>query len=77
MRRWSPVNGHNRPIWASRERMCVLCPFNGGARVGSWHEETEAVVGAEQASYQPQEHVRVMLDPAGHPFCLYVDVSTS
>ena len=29
--------------------------------------------GAELASYQPQEDVRVMLDPAGHPFCLYVD----
>jgi hypothetical protein len=29
--------------------------------------------GAEQASYQPQEDVRVMLDPAGHPFCLYVN----
>jgi catechol 2,3-dioxygenase-like lactoylglutathione lyase family enzyme len=30
-------------------------------------------VGAEQAEFQPQEHVRVMLDPAGHPFCLYTD----
>jgi predicted enzyme related to lactoylglutathione lyase len=30
-------------------------------------------MGAEQASYQPQDRVRVMLDPAGHPFCLYVD----
>lgn len=30
-------------------------------------------VGAELATYQPQEHVRVMLDPAGHPFCLYTD----
>ncbi len=29
-------------------------------------------VGAELASYQPQERVRVMLDPAGHPFCLYL-----
>jgi hypothetical protein len=23
--------------------------------------------------HQPQDDVRVMLDPAGHPFCLYVD----
>ncbi len=29
--------------------------------------------GATLADYQPQEHVRVYLDPAGHPFCLYVD----
>ena len=26
--------------------------------------------GATLAEYQPQEDVRVMLDPAGHPFCL-------
>jgi len=29
--------------------------------------------GAKQAPFQPQENVRVYLDPAGHPFCLYVD----
>lgn len=29
-------------------------------------------VGAELADFQPQENVRVMLDPAGHPFCLYL-----
>jgi hypothetical protein len=23
------------------------------------------------ADHQPQDDVRVMLDPAGHPFCLY------
>jgi catechol 2,3-dioxygenase-like lactoylglutathione lyase family enzyme len=28
--------------------------------------------GAELASYQPQEDVRVLLDPAGHPFCVYL-----
>jgi catechol 2,3-dioxygenase-like lactoylglutathione lyase family enzyme len=28
-------------------------------------------VGAEVATFQPQSNVRVMLDPAGHPFCLY------
>ena len=27
--------------------------------------------GATLADFQPQEHVRVMLDPAGHPFCLF------
>jgi catechol-2,3-dioxygenase len=34
-------------------------------------------VGAEVGSYQPQETVRVMLDPAGHPFCLYLDADDS
>ena len=28
-------------------------------------------LGAQEAAYQPQHDVRVMLDPAGHPFCLY------
>ncbi len=27
--------------------------------------------GATVAEYQPQDDVRVMLDPAGHPFCLF------
>jgi catechol 2,3-dioxygenase-like lactoylglutathione lyase family enzyme len=31
--------------------------------------------GARLADHQPQEHVRVMLDPAGHPFCLFPDQS--
>ena len=29
--------------------------------------------GATLAGFQPQEGVRVCLDPAGHPFCLYLD----
>lgn len=28
-------------------------------------------LGATLAKSQPQENVRVLLDPAGHPFCLY------
>ncbi|HEY2079235.1 MAG TPA: VOC family protein [Streptosporangiaceae bacterium] len=31
--------------------------------------------GAIQADFQPQQDVRVMLDPAGHPFCLFRDDS--
>jgi len=34
----------------------------------------EAVaLGASVAMYQPQDSVRVLLDPAGHPFCLCRD----
>ena len=29
-------------------------------------------LGASLAAHQPQDDVRVMLDPAGHPFCLFV-----
>jgi len=28
--------------------------------------------GATLARFQPQEDVRVCLDPAGHPFCLFL-----
>ena len=30
-------------------------------------------VGALLAEFQPQDDVRVYLDPAGHPFCLWTD----
>jgi catechol-2,3-dioxygenase len=30
-------------------------------------------LGATLADFQPQDDVRVLLDPAGHPFCLYFD----
>ena len=30
-------------------------------------------LGATLAGFQPQDTVRVLLDPAGHPFCLYLD----
>ena len=42
------------------------------------HSDGDAVAhavasGARLADYQPRDRVRVMLDPAGHPFCLYLD----
>jgi catechol 2,3-dioxygenase-like lactoylglutathione lyase family enzyme len=33
-------------------------------------------LGAASADYQPQEDVRVLYDPAGHPFCLWVRTGT-
>ena len=30
-------------------------------------------LGATLASYQPQDDVRVCLDPDGHPFCLWIE----
>lgn len=30
-------------------------------------------LGATLAAFQPQSDVRVLLDPDGHPFCLYLD----
>jgi catechol 2,3-dioxygenase-like lactoylglutathione lyase family enzyme len=61
-----------RPLW----------PDDGHSRQMMVHldfevDDLEAAVasavasGAEPAGYRPQEDVRVMLDPDGHPFCLY------
>ena len=33
--------------------------------------EDAVALGATLAQFQPQDDVRVLLDPAGHPFCLY------
>ena len=34
--------------------------------------EHAVAAGAVLAQFQPQDDVRVYLDPAGHPFCLYL-----
>lgn len=36
--------------------------------------EDALALGARLAEFQSQEDVRVLLDPAGHPFCLYLDI---
>lgn len=33
-------------------------------------------LGATLADHQPQDDVRVMIDPAGHPFCLFESPAT-
>ena len=34
--------------------------------------EHAVAAGAAAAGFQPQRHVRVLIDPSGHPFCLWV-----
>jgi catechol 2,3-dioxygenase-like lactoylglutathione lyase family enzyme len=46
-------------------------PFQLGDLPGAVAHALE--VGARLADHQPQDDVRVCLDPAGHPFCLWVD----
>ncbi|MFF3444744.1 VOC family protein [Streptosporangium sp. NPDC002721] len=66
--------GYVRPVWpnadGSQQMMMHL-----DLEVGDLHEAVARAVetGATVAAYQPQDNVRVMLDPAGHPFCLYLD----
>ena len=60
---WPPVEGH-------QQMMMHLDIEVDDVKVAV----ADAVaIGATLAAYQPQENVRVLLDPAGHPFCLYVD----
>ncbi|MEU4833724.1 VOC family protein [Streptosporangium sp. NPDC023615] len=66
--------GYVRPVWPATE----------GAQRITMHLDFEVTdlraavahaleMGAQEAGHQPQENVRVLLDPAGHPFCLYSD----
>lgn len=65
-----------RPVWPHAEGKPQMS-MHLDIEVDDLVEAVEYAVsvGAEEASYQPQDDVRVMLDPAGHPFCLYVDSS--
>lgn len=61
-----------RPVWPAEQgsqQMMLHLDFE----VTDLEGETARAValGAELPDHQPQENVRVLLDPAGHPFCLY------
>ena len=64
---------HVRPVWPAgpgdQQMMAHL-----DIEVADLDAAGEYVVaaGAVLAEYQPQKDVRVYLDPAGHPFCLWV-----
>jgi catechol 2,3-dioxygenase-like lactoylglutathione lyase family enzyme len=65
--------GHVPPTWPAapgEQRMQVhldIAVDDLPAAVAS-----AVAAGATEAEFQPQDHVRVLLDPAGHPFCLYL-----
>lgn len=57
-----------RPAWPDepgQQRMMMHLDFE----VSDLAAATEHAL--ELAGFQPQDDVRVLLDPAGHPFCLY------
>ncbi|MFB7511721.1 VOC family protein [Streptomyces sp. NPDC056144] len=68
------ANGYRPPVWPPAEgdqRPTMHLDF----QVGDLEEAVaEAVaLGATEAEFQPGENVRVLFDPAGHPFCLCRD----
>ncbi|MFD7642107.1 VOC family protein [Kitasatospora sp. NPDC059795] len=42
-------------------------------QLGDLDAAAALALGATLAEHQPQPHVRVLFDPAGHPFCLCRD----
>jgi catechol 2,3-dioxygenase-like lactoylglutathione lyase family enzyme len=67
---------HVRPTWPAEEgeqRMQLHLDIE----VDELGREVDRAVGlgATVADVQPQQHVRILLDPAGHPFCMFVDES--
>jgi catechol 2,3-dioxygenase-like lactoylglutathione lyase family enzyme len=65
------ADGYEAPVWPpapGRQRPMMHLDFQVGDLDEAVAEAT--ALGATVAEHQPQEHVRVMLDPVGHPFCL-------
>ena len=66
---------HVPPVWptpgAGDQQMQVHLDI--GVSAVEEAVEDAVALGGRLADVQPQEDVRVVLDPAGHPFCLYRD----
>jgi predicted enzyme related to lactoylglutathione lyase len=60
---WPPVPGEQRPMMHLDFQVDDLDSA----------VEDAVALGAALAGEQPQENVRVLFDPAGHPFCLVRD----
>jgi predicted enzyme related to lactoylglutathione lyase len=61
------------PVWPSRDGepvMQVHLEIATDDLAGAVARATD--YGATEAAVQPQDDVRVMLDPDGHPFCLFL-----
>jgi catechol 2,3-dioxygenase-like lactoylglutathione lyase family enzyme len=63
---------YTRPVWpagpADQQMMMHLEIRVDDLEAAGQHARA---CGATLATFQPQEDVRVYLDPAGHPFCLW------
>jgi catechol 2,3-dioxygenase-like lactoylglutathione lyase family enzyme len=65
---------YERPAWpAERERQQMMLHLDIEVEDLDTAVAHALDAGATLAEFQPQEHVRVLLDPVGHPFCLYVN----
>ena len=79
---WPPSGGTGLSFQMETEYNTPVWPTAPGKQQMMMHldiaaEDLDVAVawavdaGATLAEFQPQEDVRVLLDPAGHPFCLF------
>ncbi|PZS30637.1 MAG: glyoxalase [Pseudonocardiales bacterium] len=65
---------YSRPLWpATPNDQQMMMHLEIGVDDLDSAPALAAAAGATLADYQPQDDVRVFLDPAGHPFCLWLD----
>ncbi|MEU6114525.1 VOC family protein [Streptomyces sp. NPDC047117] len=64
---------HTPPVWPQRPGAQQM-QAHLDLRVDDLEAETEraCALGATLEGHQPQEDVRVLRDPHGHPFCLFL-----
>ena len=64
---------HRAPLWPGRADAQQM-QMHLEVRVDDLEDAVAHALecGAELAEFQPQDDVRVCIDPAGHPFCLYL-----
>lgn len=65
--------GYQRPVWPDADgaqQMMMHLDFEVSDLAAAVAHAVE--LGATVAGFQPQDDVRVLLDPDGHPFCLYL-----
>ena len=71
---WEPHYGP--PVWPSTEgEQLMMMHLDIGVDDLDCGVRWALAQGARLAEHQPQPDVRVMLDPEGHPFCLFPDDS--
>ena len=68
------VSYYHRPVWPEPQAGDQSMMLHLDIEVDDLEAAVEHALaaGAELAEFQPQDDVRVFFDPAGHPFCLWV-----
>lgn len=69
---------YQRPVWpaltgAQQMQLHLDLQVEGGVPGLEAAVADAVALGATLPELQPQDGVRVLLDPAGHPFCLYLE----